>query len=122
MKIFTAILLTSITLTSACQKPDWVEVPIAHPITQDHMWYEPSSIRKIGSEEAIVNVLWVGPDGRANEKTLMRFGCSQRTYRISNIWHDFDGTGRKLSSLGESPARNVMPNEGIEVIFDAACD
>lgn len=115
--------LIPISLAACSERPDWVRVqkPIAN--TDNHLWYEPSSIRKIGEEKAIVNVKWTNKSGLETFKGVMNFNCQKRLFITTNTWTNSDGNGFKPYvpeiEIGET---QVIPNGPIESIMDAACN
>ncbi len=121
----TRILLASLFLigTACSDSPDWVQVERPIQRSENTLWYEPSSIRKIGSDNAIVNVKWVNRMGQDTFKGVMRFNCQQRLFITTDEWTNSDGRGFKpYISRYEAQESNVLPNGAIESVMDAACD
>lgn len=112
-----------LSVVAACSEaPAWVQVE--RPILNSDLtlWYEPSSIRKIGNDKAIINVKWVNSMGVEAIKGVMRFNCQQRLFITTDSWTNSDGNGFKPSfSEFEEKELSVLPNGPIESVMDAAC-
>ena len=117
-------LVIILVLIGCAPKAGWIDVPIPLKGTDILLSYEPSSIREIEGNKAIVNVRWVNPSGQITSTALMRFNCSTRTFLVSDHWTDqADGKGlRPYVSSYETKELDVLPNGAIEKTMFAACD